>query len=170
MFHGCPECFSDNREDTYHPHTRQLLKELYALIWILEIVSSGYAPVRISSTTKLQNMRKIRYVNFTSLYPWVNKYCQYPVCHTKVITQGFRDIKDYFGIAEVKILPPRGLYQPVLPYRLNSKLRFPLCRTCADSENQNLCTCSEEESELTGTWCTPEIQTALRLAYTLKFQ
>ena len=30
-FHGCPECFSDNREDTYHPLTKQSLKELYAL-------------------------------------------------------------------------------------------------------------------------------------------
>ena len=29
--HGCPDCFSDNREDTYHPLTKQSLTELYAL-------------------------------------------------------------------------------------------------------------------------------------------
>ena len=77
-------------------------------------------------------------------------------------------MKDYFGIAKVRILPPRGLYHPVLPYRSNGKLKFPLCKTCADTENQNPCPCLEEERELTGTWCTPEIQTALRLGYTLK--
>ena len=85
-----------------------------------------------------------------------------------MITKDFGDVKDYFGIAKVKILPPRGLYHPVLPYRSNGNLKFPLCRTCADTENQNPCTCSEEERELTGTWCTLEIQTALRLGYTLK--
>ena len=29
--HGCPDCFSDNGEDTYHPLTKQSLTELYAL-------------------------------------------------------------------------------------------------------------------------------------------
>ena len=57
---------------------------------------------------------KIKYVDFTSLYPWVNKYCRYPVGHPTVIKKDFGDIKDYFGIAKVRILPPRGLYHPVL--------------------------------------------------------
>ena len=112
--------------------------------------------------------KKIKYVDFTSLYPSVNKYCGYPVGHPTVITKDFGDIKDYFDIAKVRILPPRGLYHPVLPYRSNGKLKFPLCKTYADTENQNPCTCLEEKRELTGTWCTPEIQTALRLGYTLK--
>ena len=118
----------------------------------------------------LQNFRTRgnQIVDSTSLYPWVNKYCQYPVGHHKVITKDFWDIKDYFGIAKVKILPPRELYHQVLPYRSNGKLKFALCRTCANTANQNPCTCSEEERVLTGTWCTPEIQTALRLGYTLK--
>ena len=29
--HGCPDCFLDNREDTYHPLTKQSLTELYPL-------------------------------------------------------------------------------------------------------------------------------------------
>ena len=85
-----------------------------------------------------------------------------------MISKDFGDIKDYFGIVKVKILPQTGLYHPVLPYRLNGKLKFPFCRTWADTENQNPCTCLEEERELTGTWCYPKIQTALRLRYTLK--
>ena len=78
---------------------------------------------------------KIKYVNFTILYPLVNKYCRYPVGHPTVITKDFGDIKDYFGIAKVRILPPRGLYNPVLPYRSNGKLKSPLCKACADTEN-----------------------------------
>ena len=31
MIDGCPDCFWDNREDTYYPLTKQSLTELYAL-------------------------------------------------------------------------------------------------------------------------------------------
>ncbi len=117
---------------------------------------------------KVSENEEVKYVDFTSLYPWVNKYCKYPVGHPVIITEDFGDMKDYFGIVKAKILPPRGLYHPVLPYRSNGKLKFPLCRTCADTENQDPCTCSNEERELTGTWCTPEIQTALRLGYQIR--
>jgi hypothetical protein len=117
---------------------------------------------------KAEEQEEIKYVDFTSLYPWVNKYCQYPVGHPTIITKDVKDIKGYFGIAKVKILPPRGLYHPVLPYRSNNKLKFPLCRTCADTENQNPCACSEQERELTGKWCTPEIQTAVKLCYQIE--
>ena len=37
--------------------------------------------------------------------------------------------------------------------------------TCADSENQESYTCTDEKRELIGTWCTPEIQTAVCLGY-----
>ena len=114
---------------------------------------------------KTEDGERVKYVDFTSLYPWVNKYAQYPVGHPTIIYKDFDSIEEYFGIAKVKILPPRGLYHPVLPYRSNGKLKFPLCRTCADNENQATCTCSEDERVLTGTWCTPEIQTAFRLGY-----
>ena len=31
VFHGCPQCFPEDREDTKHPLTRQSMSELYAL-------------------------------------------------------------------------------------------------------------------------------------------
>ena len=98
---------------------------------------------------------KIEYVDFTSLYPWVNKTCKYPVGHPEVITSDFKEIDQYFGIAKVRILPPRGLYHPVLPYKSNGKLKFPLCKTCAEKESPSLCGCSDEDRIMTGTWCTP---------------
>ncbi len=57
---------------------------------------------------KAQDGEQIKYVDFTSLYPWVNKYCEYPEGHPTIITTDFKDIDHYFGIAKVKILPPRG--------------------------------------------------------------
>ena len=75
---------------------------------------------------------KIKYVDFTSLYPFVNKTCRYPLGHPEIITHGFRELSSYFGLAKFKILPPRGLYHPVLSYRTGGKLTFPLCRTCME--------------------------------------
>ena len=107
----------------------------------------------------------IEYYDFTSLYPWTNKYCRYPVGHPKIVTSNFTDISDYFGIAKVKILPPRGLYHPVLPYTSNGKLKFPLCRHCADIESQRDCTCNDDKRSIIGTWCTPEIELAIEKGY-----
>ena len=108
---------------------------------------------------------KIKYVDFTSLYPFVNKYCTYPVGHPEIITHNFTDVKDYFGIVKASIIPPRGLYHPVLPYRSNGKLTFPLCHACTINKSQDPCNHSDNQRALLGTWCTPEIHKALELGY-----
>ena len=105
------------------------------------------------------------FLRIFSLYPYVNKYSRYPEGHPNIITWNFGDIRDYFGIAKVKILAPRGLYHPVLPYRSNGKLKFPLCRTCADLELITPCRHTDEERAFIGSWCTPEIETALNKGY-----
>ncbi|XP_062587274.1 uncharacterized protein LOC134248895 [Saccostrea cucullata] len=79
---------------------------------------------------------KIKYVDFTSLYPFVNKTCRYPVGHPDIVTRDFAELTTYFGLAKVKVLPPRGLFHPVLGYRTGGKLTFPLCRT---STTDTLC-------------------------------
>ncbi len=100
-----------------------------------------------------------------SLYPYVNKYCEYPVGHPEIITDNFRPLRQYFGIAKVQIVAPRGLYHPVLPYRCGGKLKFPLCRTCADDESIVSCSHTAEQRAFTGTWCTPELQRAMDKGY-----
>lgn len=102
---------------------------------------------------------------FFSLYPYVNKYSRYPVGHPEVITEHFQDLGSYFGIAKVEIVAPRGLYHPVLPYRSNGKLKFPLCRTCADDELLDDCSHTTDERAFVGTWCTPEITKAIEKGY-----
>lgn len=107
----------------------------------------------------------INYYDFTSLYPFVNKTKTYPVGHPTIIYENFGYIKKYFGIARVKVYPPRDLFFPVLPVKLNKKLMFPLCYTCAVNSQTDPCMHSEEQRSLTGTWCTIEIEMALEKGY-----
>ena len=53
------------------------------------------------------------------------------------------DISEVYGYVKCTILPPRQLYHPVLPYRSNGKLMFPLCAACAETQNQTYCTHSD---------------------------
>ena len=73
-----------------------------------------------------QPNEKIQYVDFCSLYPWCNKYGEYPPGHPQIITKNFRPIDQYFGMVKCTVLPPRQLYHPVLPYSTQGKLMFPL--------------------------------------------
>ncbi|KAK3107774.1 hypothetical protein FSP39_021983 [Pinctada imbricata] len=108
---------------------------------------------------------KIKYVDFTSLYPFVNKTCRYPIGHPVIITRDFQDLSHYFGLAKVKVLPPRGLFHPVLGYRTGGKLTFPLCRFCVEHQQQTPCICTNEARSFVGTFCTPEIQMAVEKGY-----
>ena len=109
----------------------------------------------------------IEYYDYTSLYPYVNKYCKYPIGHPTIITSDFQDMSSYFGIAKIKILPPRRLYHPVLPFLSNGKLKFALCRKWAENENTERCICPDRDRMLIGTWCTPEIDMALSQGYSI---
>ena len=121
--------------------------------------------------------QQLGYYDFTSLYPWVNKYGQYPIGHPTFIyhPENNRDLTPYFGIAKCTVLPPAGLFHPVLPYRCGGKLVFPLCRSCAEYNIDQpllnkpwICDHNESKRQLTGTWCTPELEKALAKGYTLQ--
>ncbi|XP_035215844.1 uncharacterized protein LOC118189369 [Stegodyphus dumicola] len=118
-----------------------------------------------TNALKLFHEGDAKYVDFTSLYPWVNKYCVYPVGHPTIITESFRDVEDYFGIIQCRVIPPRNLYLPVLPYRCRKKLMFPLCRTCALLQLQTLCNHTDDERALAGTWVTEGSQTGEKKGY-----
>ena len=121
--------------------------------------------------------QKIHYIDVTSLYPWVNKTCVYPKGHPRIIsTPGHIDIHQYFGLIQCQILPPRELYHPVLPYRHDSKLLFPLCATCVQIEmpkrpwdRSTECCHTDEQRVLTGTWCSPELAKAVELGYQVQY-
>ncbi|XP_061192292.1 uncharacterized protein LOC133200521 [Saccostrea echinata] len=113
----------------------------------------------------------MRYVDVCSLYPYVLKHRPFPLGHPQIITDQFQDVRTYFGLIHCRVLPPRGLYHPVLPYRTGGKLLFPLCRTCAerqDSTSKHRCQHADQERSLTGTWVTTELHKALDMGYTLE--
>ena len=121
--------------------------------------------------------QKIHYIDVTSLYPWVNKTCVYPKGHPCFIsTPGHTDIHQYFGLIQCQVLPPRELYHPVLPYRHDGKLLFPLCAACVEQEmtkrpleRSSECVHTDQQRVLTGTWCSPELAKAVELGYQVQY-
>jgi len=113
--------------------------------------------------------QKIHYIDFTSLYPYVNKKSHYPTGHPEVITNpGTTDITEYFGLIKCKVRAPKELYHPVLPMRAEGKLLFPLCQACVQEQLQKpyrdrtaYCEHYEDQREFIGTWCSPELEKAV---------
>lgn len=90
--------------------------------------------------------------------------------HPRILTENFAEItqqnQPYFGLIKMKILPPRDLFHPLLPYRSREKkLCFPLCRSCCDTQPDGDCAHTEDERALEGTWVTMEVDKALELGY-----
>ena len=114
-----------------------------------------------------------KYKDVCSLYPTVQFYDNYPVGHPDKIfnpTAGPGALP-WYGLVKCKVLPPRGLYHPVLPYRVKcqqaEKLMFPLCRTCAEIKIQGDCNHTSDERALIGTWTTDEVNKAIEKGYTV---
>lgn len=88
---------------------------------------------------KAEEGEVIKYVNVTSLYPWVNKYKEYPVRFPLIYANpSDQNIHHCFGVALVDVLPAERLYHPVLLVRAGGKLTFPLCGKCVEEEQQKI--------------------------------
>ena len=115
---------------------------------------------------------KGKYVDFVSLYPTVQFYKDYPVGHPEKIFLPSKYDSNWFGFVKCKVLPPRGLYHPVLPVKMTcgnaQKLLFPLCKTCAVLKSQKKCSHSDEERMFIGTWCSNELNVALEKGYEIQ--
>ena len=113
-----------------------------------------------------QDGEHIKYIDVCSLYPYVNKYCKYPVGHPNIIkTPDTTDVSDYEGLIKCTVLPPRGLYHPLLPYRCRGKLLFPLCSTCAETLARERCKHCDDQRALRGTWVSCELKKAVDMGY-----
>ena len=111
-----------------------------------------------------KNDEKIEYLDFTSLYPFVNKTKIYPSGHPTIIRENFEPISNYFGLIKCKVLAPANLYHPVLPVRAKGKLFFPLCKQCV-MDNSSECRHSEGERSFWGTFTTIEVMKAMEKGY-----
>lgn len=111
---------------------------------------------------------QIRYVDVCSLYPFVCKNGTFPIGHPTVLTEGFDMVKlqkrQYHGLIRCTVLPPRGLFHPVLPARFHGKLMFNLCRTCAEQQ-QSECRHNVAERSFKGDWVFLELYKAMDMGY-----
>ncbi len=95
---------------------------------------------------KISEGERISYLDFTSLYPYVQSRKTYPIGHPEIILKDFEPIESYFGLIKCTVLPPRKLLHPLLPFKSpEGKLLFALCHTCAEQQLQNQCQHSDEE-------------------------
>jgi hypothetical protein len=107
---------------------------------------------------------RIDYYDVTSLYPWVQRTKSFPIGKIKIITEKFDNIDKYFGLIQCRVLAPRKLNFPILPVRVNGKLLFTLCFSCAN-EKKRQCNHSQKHRELNGTWVSEEVKLALAYGY-----
>ena len=85
---------------------------------------------------------------------------------SRIITENVDDISSNFGLIKCTVLPPRGLFHSVSPYRTKGKFMFRFhCKACADTCTQNPCTHSDRERVIQGTWCRVERKKALEKGY-----
>ena len=140
--------------------------------FVLGFERSDHVPVELVNDANVYP--KLQYVDFTSLYPSVQKQEVFPLGHPQVITEGFDlTLQSYFGVAKVKVLPPKDILFPVLPSRHSGKLIFALCRSCAEKGSAASvpdpclmrCECPDDQRALTGTWATPEVMLAVEMGY-----
>ena len=112
---------------------------------------------------------RIDYIDICSLYPYVCKYGSYPVGKPRILTRDFEKMtkndRPYHGIVRCIVKPPRNLFLPILPFRANNKLNFPLCALCCVSQSNESCKHTDKERQLKGEWATIELYKALELGY-----
>ncbi|KAG8177594.1 hypothetical protein JTE90_024195 [Oedothorax gibbosus] len=67
-----------------------------------------------TNAIKLYHEGPSKYIDFTSLYPWCNKYASYPVGHPEIITpaDGKTGIEEYFGIIKWQGVTTQGALSP----------------------------------------------------------
>lgn len=77
---------------------------------------------------------------------------------------------DLCGLFSAKciVTPPNNLLRPLVPCKINNKLMFVLCRKCAEEQNKNKCTHTDEERSFIVDLNSPEIYPALYLGYKIK--
>jgi G:T-mismatch repair DNA endonuclease (very short patch repair protein) len=133
---------------------------------------------------------EISHYDVVSLYPFVNYSKRYPVGMPKIIVPKETHVnwtspndicldgQSIEGLVKVRVLPPRGLYIPVLPTKIpdEKRLLFLLCHKCARKfikvcnnkcHDEYNCPHTDEERKYTITTTTIELKEALRRGYTV---
>lgn len=112
------------------------------------------------SSTALRSPNPWNYMDLCSLYPWCNKYGEYPLAHPDIITENFKN-HQYFGLVKVYCSPSSW---PLSTVPKASSL-FPLCHYRSDTLQQEPCDHLDVDRALRCTWLTLELQKPLEMGY-----
>ena len=136
------------------------------------------SPIHLFKDVFNKKDAKIFYIDFNSLYPFIQHKNPFPINHPKVLTNKEECLKelirptkptssdeDGMGFAKCRILPPKKLFIPTLPFRLNRKLLFPLC---AKEKQAEECKHKDKQRSIKGTWCIIEISQAIKDGYKIQ--
>lgn len=132
----------------------------------------------IATWYEITDTKKIRYVDVCSLYPYVLKTGAFPYGHSDIyVGEECRELivkAPYFnfdsveGLVWCKVLQPRNLFHPVLPYQVKEKLLFALCRSCCETLLQATYTHDHpDKREFEGIWVFCELRKAVEKGYPL---
>lgn len=113
---------------------------------------------------KAKQNQRIRYLDFCSMYPFTMFTKVYCKDNPIRITRGMEcptDITSLHGIFKGRVVAPKSLFMPLLPFRVNKKLFFTLCASCSIKNQITLCEHNEFERSMYGTWCLVEIREAV---------
>jgi hypothetical protein len=117
-----------------------------------------------------EDVESVQYSDM-SLYPYMCKYFKFLIGHPIIhVGDACADIEACLKkgvLIKSKIVPPKDLYHPVLPYRCTKILLFCLCRTWvleynATSERQHL---GDADRCLESTWVIDEVRLAVDKGY-----
>ena len=117
---------------------------------------------------KAKTDEKICYADVCSLYPSICKYAKFPLGHPEVIVGDEcknLDLGSIEGVIKCTVLPPKKLFHPVLPVKMNNKLMFILCYQCGLQMQSEECNHSDEDRAIEGTWILDELLKALEKGY-----
>ena len=122
-------------------------------------------------------------MDIISLYPYINYSLYYPVKTPEIIRPDIPYVYwtlpeqiEHEGLYKVRVVPPKELFLPVLPMRVNKndpRLMFMLCIKCANTKSKEgpvlkgpiTCNHSEKERGWTSTMTSIELRTALQQGY-----
>jgi len=136
----------------------------------------GGCTENIVTRYEVTDTEKIRYVDVCSLYQYVLKTGTFPLgqptiyigeqCSELIGAAPNFNFDCVEGIIRCTVLPPRDFFHPVLPYRVQGKLLFGLCRSCCETFSRVECTHDlPADREFVGAWVSCVLRKALEKGY-----
>lgn len=133
--------------------------------------------------TKSNSGKKISYLDVQSLYPYTNYVTDYPIGipDVSVLTERVHwtssNNNPYKGLLKVVVLPPTNTTIPVIPMKVDERLLFPLCRTCAKTKRKDaqhrqpdyMCKHTDDERSFLCTITHNELNKALDRGYVVSY-